>query len=134
MLRRLAPLRIKWAAQVSIDVAGRPDLLELMAASGCVAVTIGFESMKPDNLSQMGKAWNNRFGDYESVVAAIRRHGIMVYGTFVFGYDKDTPEAIEEAPGSPARRPAAAKATMRRKRASSSITGSQPALRRKISR
>jgi radical SAM superfamily enzyme YgiQ (UPF0313 family) len=92
----LVPLRARWSCQISLDVVSRPRLLDLMAKSGCRSVTIGFESFAEAALRQMGKAWNLRHGSYESVVRELRERGIMVYGTFVFGYDADTPAAIEQ--------------------------------------
>ena len=45
----------------------------------------------------MRKNWNHVGGAYEDVIARLHRHGIMVYGTFVFGYDADTPAAYDAA-------------------------------------
>jgi radical SAM superfamily enzyme YgiQ (UPF0313 family) len=68
-----------------------------MAKSGCVTALIGFESLDPDNLRQMRKGWNLKFGGYESAIKQFQDAGIMIYGTFVFGYDQDTPDAFEDA-------------------------------------
>lgn len=73
-----------------MDVARDPELLALMRRAGCLMVLIGFESLDRDNLKQMRKGANLRAGDYDRVVAAVRRAGLMVYGTFVIGYDHDT--------------------------------------------
>jgi radical SAM superfamily enzyme YgiQ (UPF0313 family) len=93
----LMPIGARWSCQVSLDVIGHRDVLELMARSGCRSVTVGFESFRPGSLRQMGKAWNLDHGGYAAVVRAFRERGIMVYGTFVFGYDGDTPATIETA-------------------------------------
>ncbi len=95
----LKPLKIRWGCQVSIDVAWRPGMLDLMSASGCFVALIGFESLDSANLSQMRKAWNLRDGDYAQAIAGFYQRGIMVYGSFVFGYDHDTPETFERAAG-----------------------------------
>ena len=42
----------------------------------------------------MNKPWNRVAGDYRQVVAGLHSRGIGVYGTFVFGYDYDTPDSI----------------------------------------
>ena len=96
LLTALVPLKISWAAQVSIDIARNDDLLRIMRRSGCVCVLIGFETLNPAVLSQMDKAVNAKAGSYESAVAAFRKHGIGVYGTFVFGYDDDGPESFQK--------------------------------------
>lgn len=94
LLQALRPARVRWSCQASLEVAAQPDILRQMADSGCCSITIGFESLVPENLAQMGKAWNLRQGPFGELVARCRDHGIMVYGTFVFGYDHDTPDVF----------------------------------------
>ncbi len=84
------PLRIRWSCQVSIDMAKEPGLLGLMQKSGCTAAVVGFESLNVDNLRQMRKKWNLKHGPYSESIKAFQDAGIMIYGTFVFGYDHDT--------------------------------------------
>ena len=90
LLQAMKPERRRWSCQTSLDVAANPAALRLMAESGCTSVTVGFESLLQENLEQMHKGWNARHGQYADLVARFRDHGIMVYGTFVFGYDQDT--------------------------------------------
>jgi len=94
LFRALAPLRIRWGCQVSLDVADDERLLALMARSGCIAALVGFESLDAANLRQMSKAWNLR-REFPAAVRRFHDHGIMVYGSFIFGYDHDTPEIID---------------------------------------
>jgi len=96
LLRALEQLQIRWVGQISIEATIRPDLLQLMRRSGCVGVLIGFESINPANLDQMGKSVNRTVSDYETAIATLRNNGLAVYGTFVFGYDHDTRETFEE--------------------------------------
>ncbi|MCA9215084.1 MAG: B12-binding domain-containing radical SAM protein [Planctomycetales bacterium] len=93
----LTPLNIRWSCQVSIDITKDNELVELMRCSGCTTAVVGFESLNPDNLSQMNKSWNLRYGDYESSIKVLQDAGVMIYGTFVFGYDEDTVESFDEA-------------------------------------
>jgi radical SAM superfamily enzyme YgiQ (UPF0313 family) len=97
LFRALVPLKITWACQVSIDVARDPELMTLMRLSGCSIAVIGFESLDERNLAQMKKRWNLGGGDYSSAVRIFRDAGIMIYGTFVFGYDEDTRESFDAA-------------------------------------
>jgi radical SAM superfamily enzyme YgiQ (UPF0313 family) len=97
LFEALIPLNAQWSCQASLDTAEDGDLLELMRRAGCQLVTIGFESMIGENLEQMGKAWNRKHGDYDEIVRAYHDHGMMVYGTFVFGYDHDTVQSFDEA-------------------------------------
>jgi radical SAM superfamily enzyme YgiQ (UPF0313 family) len=96
LLTSLVPLKISWAAQVSIDIARDADLLRLMRRSGCVCVLIGFETLNPAVLSQMDKAVNAQGEIYESACAAFRKHSIGIYGTFIFGYDNDGQESFQK--------------------------------------
>ncbi len=97
LFEALAPLGIRWFCQASIDIAADRELVRLMQKSGCAAVLIGFESLDPANLSQMNKTWNLSQGDYESSIRVLRDAGIMIYGTFVFGYDCDTRDSFGAA-------------------------------------
>jgi radical SAM superfamily enzyme YgiQ (UPF0313 family) len=94
--RALAPLRIRWVSQSSINAAHDEEFLELLALSGCQGVLIGFESLNPANLRDMNKAFNTMRGGFEAALSNLRRHRIRVYGTFIFGYDRDTPECFRE--------------------------------------
>lgn len=94
-LKALIPLGIRWSTQVSIDIAEDHELLDLMEKSGCMGVLIGFESLDARNLKQMGKAANLMNRSYSEAIKRIKARGIMLYGTFVFGYDYDTPDAFK---------------------------------------
>ena len=94
--RALIPLKIRWVSQSSINAAHDEEFLELLGRSGCQGVLIGFESLNPANLKDMNKAFNTMRGGFEKALANLRRHRIRVYGTFIFGYDRDTPESFLE--------------------------------------
>ncbi|MBL0170918.1 MAG: B12-binding domain-containing radical SAM protein [Gemmatimonadaceae bacterium] len=91
----LVPLKIRWSSQISIDVAGNPKLMDLLRRSGCISVVIGFESLDTGNLRQMKKGWNVRHQDYDTSIARFKDAGVMIYGTFVHGYDRDTPDSFK---------------------------------------
>ncbi len=95
LFEALVPLRIRWSCQVSIDVTRDPALVRLMAKSGCLSALIGFESLDERNLEQMRKRWNLKWGDYATAIGVLRDAGILVYGTFILGYDRDTPDAFD---------------------------------------
>ncbi|MFY9825444.1 MAG: radical SAM protein [Thermoanaerobaculia bacterium] len=94
--RALIPLKIKWVSQASINAAYDEEFLELLVASGCQGVLIGFESLNPLNLQTMNKGFNMMQGGFEKALANLRRHHIRLYITFVFGYDEDTEESFAE--------------------------------------
>lgn len=91
----LIPLKIRWSCQISIDIARDPELMKLLEKSGCTTAVVGFESLDERNLKQMKKNWNIKWGTYQENIKKFQHHGIMIYGTFVVGYDYDTPDVFD---------------------------------------
>lgn len=88
LFNELKKIKIKWVGQVSIQALSDESLVELMVESGCIGVLIGFESLNAKNLAEMKKGIN-RIDDYSTILAILRNRGIVIYGTFVFGYSYD---------------------------------------------
>ena len=88
LFRALVPYKIKWVAQASVTIARDDELLKLAAASGCIALLIGFETLSPANLVEMGKRVNVA-DEYETVIRKIHSHGIAIHGFFILGLDGD---------------------------------------------
>jgi len=85
-----ANLRKKWIAQATINFADDEELLTLAASAGCRGVYIGFESPSPEGLQEVGKKFNLLKGrDFRASVQRIRRHNILVAGSFIMGLDVD---------------------------------------------
>lgn len=95
LFRALIPLNIRWVSQASVDIARNTPLMDLMAESGCLGLAIGFESLNLNNLKQMKKTWNLDSGGFAAAIREYHERGIMVYGTFVFGYDHDTVDSFD---------------------------------------
>jgi len=87
----------KWVCQISIDSAFDTNLVITMANAGCIAVFVGLESLNEDNLAQIGKTSNLKYRDYAGAIRRFKEHGIMFCGSFVFGYENDTAETIEDS-------------------------------------
>lgn len=94
LFQALIPLKTRWGGQVSIDIADNDEMLQLMAKSGCLAVSIGFESLNPDNLKKMNKSFNTIRNDYAAAIKKIYAHGIMIQAFFLFGYEYDTADTF----------------------------------------
>jgi radical SAM superfamily enzyme YgiQ (UPF0313 family) len=92
LCRELVPLKINWVSQGTLNMARDEKLLEIMAESGCAGVLIGFESLRHDTLRLMDKKLNVVMGDYQQLIDRLHRHGIGLYGTFIFGYDSESAE------------------------------------------
>lgn len=97
LFHALIPLGIRWCCQTSIDIARDPELVALMSRSGCSMALFGFESLHRENLQQMRKGWNVKWQSYERSIGVVQDAGIMIYGTFVHGYDHDTPRSFDDA-------------------------------------
>ncbi len=96
LFQALKPLKKKWACQISMDVALNEKLLAMMKGSGCILVLMGFESLNKVNLRRMNKSANLAVGDYDKAVENIYKHGLLIYATFVLGYDEDNNESFQE--------------------------------------
>jgi radical SAM superfamily enzyme YgiQ (UPF0313 family) len=97
LLGELERLDVRWVTQMSINAAHDEDFLAAMRRAGCRGVLIGFETLDEANLRLMNKRFNTMQGGYTRALANLRRHGIFVYGTFIFGYDHDTEASFDRA-------------------------------------
>ena len=96
LLRAISPLKRRWAAQATLRDCADDELLSLAKSAGCLYLFIGLESFSEESLGDAGKGINC-ISDYEPVINAIHRHGIMVQAGIVFGFDSDTPGVFDAA-------------------------------------
>ncbi len=90
----LIPYKIKWFGQASVAVARDAELLKLIAASGCIGLLIGFESLSPANLAAIGKRVN-MVEEYAHTIKKIHSRGIPIHGFFIFGFDHDDEDVFQ---------------------------------------
>lgn len=95
LFEAIAPLRKKWAAQASIEIADDPALLEWMRRSGCVGVFVGLESFSDAALCSQNKRIRPA-GHYRDAVRTLHRHGMVVEAGVIFGFDTDGPNVFED--------------------------------------
>ncbi len=84
-----------WGSQTPITVGDDDRLLKKMAASGCKVLFIGFETLRQDNLRQMGKNFVNASRHAERI-RRIQDHGIGIQGSFIVGYDQDDESVFDQ--------------------------------------
>jgi len=94
LFTRMAPLGKQWVGQCSLAAIRRIENVQLMAASGCQALFVGFESVDEETTRFTGKR-QNRPSEYKDTIAMLHAHGIAVWGSFVFGFDTDDPEVFD---------------------------------------
>jgi len=90
-------LKIEWSAQVRVESAKDPELLELMARSGCFVVFVGLESINPATLKAYNKSQTVQ--GIKDCVNNFHHYGIKVHGMFVFGSEEDHYQVIRDTVG-----------------------------------
>ena len=90
----LVPLNVRWFGLATSLIGRDPELMELMARSGCSGLLIGLESICEASLRDIRK----RFNDptlYRRLIDDLHALGISIQGCFVFGHDHDTKDAFD---------------------------------------
>lgn len=88
----------RWTAYGSVNTLDDTEALDLAARAGCLALFVGFESINPDSLEEMGKKLNLRFGveSYRRLVRNAQERGLLVVGEMVVGADADDAAVLAE--------------------------------------
>ncbi len=95
VLQIFKELDIRWYGHASFNLMRDEAMLDLMAESGCMSVNIGFESINQVNIDKMGK-YSNKTERYKDCIKALHDRDIGVMGTFIVGFDDDTPEVFDQ--------------------------------------
>lgn len=95
LFEAMIPLKMHWAGQATVQIGEDPELLELARASGCTVLFIGFESFSNPKLKKLGQLahWRERFF---RIVERMHEKKIGIWGGFVFGFDSDRLQTLEE--------------------------------------
>jgi radical SAM superfamily enzyme YgiQ (UPF0313 family) len=84
----LKPLKKHWMSQMSATyVAQHPELLQVLAESGCAAMFLGLESLSQASLQSVQKP--NTAKRYEDLIRRVHDQGIEIHAGFVCGLDHD---------------------------------------------
>ena len=84
----IRPLGRPWAAELTIDLAEKPELLALARESGCRDLFLGIESVSQTGIDGLDK-WSNDTESLRERVKRVHDAGINVMGAFVFGLEGD---------------------------------------------
>lgn len=92
LLRMFSKYKLKWFTETDVSIAYDDELLELLQASNCTQVLIGFESSTADGLKGVDKKnWKyDQFENYYRSIDKIQSYGVTVNGCFILGFDTDT--------------------------------------------
>lgn len=86
-------INIEWSAQMRTDIARDPELIRLMARTGCFIVFIGFESINPKTLALYNK--RQVVEDINICIKTLKSHSINIHGMFILGSDTDDIQTIK---------------------------------------
>lgn len=90
----ITPLNVKWMGQFPSTIGRYPELIDLAAKSGCFLLFVGFETIIPQSLEEVGKSFNQR-QNYAELIRRILDVGITPFGSFAFGFDHDPPDIFD---------------------------------------
>jgi radical SAM superfamily enzyme YgiQ (UPF0313 family) len=89
LFEALIPLNIHWVGQASISFAKDNELMQLAADSGCKNLFIGLESVCEEQMRALKKSYKE-LHDLEQALKRIRKMGILIHASMIFGFDDDT--------------------------------------------
>ena len=81
-------IKLKWGAQLTIDIADDEEALSYLRKAGCQALIFGLETVNQANHNYMQKNYNAE--KYLDQLLKIRKSGFYVIGNFMVGLDYDT--------------------------------------------
>jgi radical SAM superfamily enzyme YgiQ (UPF0313 family) len=96
LLQALIPLHIHWLGLFSVSTLEDNELLDLLAKSGCLAIILGFESISPEVIDSIKKQQTNCVERYRQVIKQIHSRGMLIYGNFILGFDRDRKTVFQE--------------------------------------
>ena len=85
----LAGATLPWVAQISANLLGDEELVDLIADAGGKWIFIGMESIDPANMADVNKQFSKPAG-YQKVLEGLARRNIYAITSFIFGMDNDT--------------------------------------------
>jgi radical SAM superfamily enzyme YgiQ (UPF0313 family) len=95
LFRAIKPLHIRWVGQASISLVKDTEMLDLAAESGCKALFFGLESVSVEQIKTMRKTIKD-IKDLEAALKKIKKRGILIHASMIFGFDNDTTEVFDE--------------------------------------
>jgi radical SAM superfamily enzyme YgiQ (UPF0313 family) len=85
-----AGAQLPWVAQISANLLGDEELVDLIAEAGGKWIFIGMESIDPENMASVNKNFSKP-ADYRQVLDRLAKRNIYAITSFIFGMDNDTP-------------------------------------------
>jgi len=92
ILTGMAGMGLKWGGQANLRFAEDPELVRLLAASGCIGIFVGIESVAGSHANH--PKTGSRFSQAD-LIKRIRDTGVVVEASVIFGFD-DHDESVFE--------------------------------------
>jgi radical SAM superfamily enzyme YgiQ (UPF0313 family) len=89
LFEAIKPLKIGWLGQASISFAKNTELMQLAKDSGCKGLFIGLETVDESQLKNLKKL-DGSIEKVELSLEKIRKMGIVIQASVIFGFDNDT--------------------------------------------
>lgn len=93
ILEGMADLGLRWGGQTGLRFAEDPELVRLVARSGCIGLFVGIESVSGANA---GLAKSQSGSSHKELIRRVQEAGIIVEASFVFGFDDHDESVFEE--------------------------------------
>jgi len=86
-----------WICQSDISISQQPELLDLVASNGHPFFSFGFETLSDKNVKTINNKMKEKFiSKYESCIKKLQSKGIVVGGSFIFGFSGDTESDLND--------------------------------------
>jgi radical SAM superfamily enzyme YgiQ (UPF0313 family) len=86
-----------WFSQTTVNMGQDAEGLRLAYQAGCRGMLVGFETFDAESLKEYSKGINrNNLRRYQELVNGFHRAGIAIFGGFIIGSDRDTPETVAD--------------------------------------
>ncbi|KAA0895474.1 B12-binding domain-containing radical SAM protein [Oryzomonas rubra] len=92
ILRGMAGLGLRWGGQANLRFAEDPELVSLLAQSGCIGIFVGIESVAGPQANH--PKTGSRFSQAD-LIKRVRDTGIVLEASMIFGFD-DHDESVFE--------------------------------------
>src|SRR3989454_9423912 len=97
LMRRLSELPddMVFFTQITMEAAEDPEFLDAMKKARIKGALVGVESVTPEGLKDVHKAFNSAGRDLVQRLRTFRQHGVYVLGSFIFGLPTDRPDTFQ---------------------------------------
>jgi radical SAM superfamily enzyme YgiQ (UPF0313 family) len=92
ILRGMAGLGLRWGGQANLRFAEDPEMVSLLAKSGCIGIFVGIESVAGPQANHPKTGSNTSQAD---LIKRVRDTGIVLEASMIFGFD-DHDESVFE--------------------------------------